>query len=124
MSEVFDAKSVVINNDNVTVVKLKSNRDTDIHTSIMMPEIADGEKCPLVLILHGFLGDRNEYGKFYRFMLSKGVNIAPSQFEAMFVSDAHTDEDIEYISEQIELICSFISLSVYITFGFDLLYSK
>ena len=65
MSEVFDAKSVVIHNDNVTVVKLKSNRDTDIHTSIMMPEIADGGKCPLVLILHGFLGDRNEYGMFH-----------------------------------------------------------
>jgi glutamate-1-semialdehyde 2,1-aminomutase len=28
-------------------------------------------------------------------MLKNGVYLAPSQFEAMFVSNAHTDEDIE-----------------------------
>jgi glutamate-1-semialdehyde 2,1-aminomutase len=28
-------------------------------------------------------------------MLENGVYVAPSQFEAMFVSDAHTDEDIK-----------------------------
>ena len=46
--------------------------------------------------------DREAYGKFYRFMLEKGINLAPSQFEAMFVSDAHTDEDIEYTCNCIE----------------------
>lgn len=39
--------------------------------------------------------DVKKYAKFFHNMLSKGVAIAPAQFEAMFVSIAHTDEDIE-----------------------------
>jgi len=35
------------------------------------------------------------YGKFFHAMLEEGVNLAPSQFEAAFVSLAHTDEIIE-----------------------------
>ena len=29
-------------------------------------------------------------------MIERGVLIAPTQYEAMFLSNAHTDEDIEY----------------------------
>jgi glutamate-1-semialdehyde 2,1-aminomutase len=36
------------------------------------------------------------YGKFFHEMLKRGVNLAPSQFEAMFVSAAHTDDDLNY----------------------------
>lgn len=39
--------------------------------------------------------DTEKYAKYFLFMLEKGIYIAPSQFEAMFVSYAHTDEDIE-----------------------------
>ncbi|SRR5579883_3323197 len=39
--------------------------------------------------------DTNVYGKFFRGMLEIGVYLAPSQFEAMFVSTMHTDEDLE-----------------------------
>lgn len=39
--------------------------------------------------------DVKKYAKFFHNMLSRGVAIAPAQFEAMFVSIAHTDEDIE-----------------------------
>lgn len=35
------------------------------------------------------------YAKYFRYMLEHGVNLAPSQFEAMFVSAEHTDEDME-----------------------------
>lgn len=35
-----------------------------------------------------------KYAAFYRHLLSNGIYTAPSQFEAMFVSDAHTDADI------------------------------
>jgi glutamate-1-semialdehyde 2,1-aminomutase len=35
------------------------------------------------------------FAAFYRGMLAKGVYLAPSQFEACFVSLAHTDRDIE-----------------------------
>jgi glutamate-1-semialdehyde 2,1-aminomutase len=34
------------------------------------------------------------FGKFFRTMLSRGVNLAPSQFEAAFLSLAHTTTDI------------------------------
>lgn len=36
--------------------------------------------------------DRNLYGKFFHAMLDEGVYLAPSQFEAGFISTAHTDE--------------------------------
>ncbi|HEU4507504.1 MAG TPA: glutamate-1-semialdehyde 2,1-aminomutase [Pyrinomonadaceae bacterium] len=39
--------------------------------------------------------DRQKYGKFFHAMLDNGVYLAPSQFEAGFVSLAHTDEIIE-----------------------------
>lgn len=38
--------------------------------------------------------DREKYGKFFHAMLDNGVYLAPSQFEAAFVSLAHTDDII------------------------------
>ncbi len=38
--------------------------------------------------------DTARFGKFFHFLLERGVYIAPSQFEAGFVSAAHTEEDI------------------------------
>jgi glutamate-1-semialdehyde 2,1-aminomutase len=34
------------------------------------------------------------YGRFFRAMLARGVYPPPSQFEAWFISGAHTDRDI------------------------------
>eukprot|EP00898_Chlorokybus_atmophyticus_P007075 jgi/Chlat1/7369/Chrsp6S07408 len=39
--------------------------------------------------------DTAKFAKFHRGMLERGVYLAPSQFEAGFMSLAHTDEDIE-----------------------------
>ncbi|MEK6661997.1 MAG: glutamate-1-semialdehyde 2,1-aminomutase [candidate division NC10 bacterium] len=39
--------------------------------------------------------DTNRYAGFFRAMLEGGINLAPSQFEAGFLSDAHTAADIE-----------------------------
>jgi glutamate-1-semialdehyde 2,1-aminomutase len=39
--------------------------------------------------------NRDLFGRFFHAMLSEGVYLAPSQFEAAFVSTAHTDEIIE-----------------------------
>jgi len=39
--------------------------------------------------------DLDRFAKFYKIMLDKGVYLAPSQFEACFVSLAHSDDDIE-----------------------------
>jgi glutamate-1-semialdehyde 2,1-aminomutase len=38
--------------------------------------------------------DTARFGRFFRAMLERGVYMAPSQFEAAFVSAAHTEEDI------------------------------
>jgi glutamate-1-semialdehyde 2,1-aminomutase len=43
--------------------------------------------------------DRALYGKFFHAMLNEGVYLAPSQFEAAFVSAAHTDEVIDQTIE-------------------------
>ncbi len=39
--------------------------------------------------------DANRYTAFFRYLLENGIYIAPSRFEAMFVSCAHSDEDID-----------------------------
>lgn len=39
--------------------------------------------------------DRQKYAEYFNRLLKLGIYTAPSQFEAMFVSAAHTDEDIE-----------------------------
>ena len=38
--------------------------------------------------------DTAEFGRFFHWMLGHGIYLAPSQFEAGFVSAAHSDEDI------------------------------
>jgi glutamate-1-semialdehyde 2,1-aminomutase len=39
--------------------------------------------------------DTERYAAYFREMLSRGVYLAPSQFEAMFVSTAHSDSEVE-----------------------------
>ena len=39
--------------------------------------------------------DRERFNRFFHAMLERGVNLAPSAFEAGFVSSAHTDQDIQ-----------------------------
>ncbi len=39
--------------------------------------------------------DTKRYARFFREMLDRGVFLAPSQFEAAFVSTAHTSEDVD-----------------------------
>ena len=39
--------------------------------------------------------DLNKYAAYFEKMLARGVYLAPAQFEAMFVSAAHSEEDLE-----------------------------
>ncbi|MDA2932123.1 glutamate-1-semialdehyde 2,1-aminomutase [Nitrospinae bacterium AH-259-F20] len=39
--------------------------------------------------------DTEAFARYFRSMMARGVNLAPSQFEAGFVSSAHTEADIE-----------------------------
>ena len=48
--------------------------------------------------------DTAEYGKYFNVMLDNGIYLAPAQFEAMFVSNAHSKEDLE---KTIEIIKKF-----------------
>ena len=45
--------------------------------------------------------DTKAFSRYFRYMLNHGVHLAPSQFEAMFLSDAHTEKEI---GELLELI--------------------
>jgi len=39
--------------------------------------------------------DTKRFAKFYTAMRERGIYLAPSQFEALFVSAAHSQEDID-----------------------------
>lgn len=39
--------------------------------------------------------DTRRFAKYFKGMLERGIYLAPSQFEAMFVSDAHSERDVE-----------------------------
>ncbi|MDI6801227.1 MAG: glutamate-1-semialdehyde 2,1-aminomutase [Thermodesulfovibrionales bacterium] len=39
--------------------------------------------------------DTEKFSKFFREMLNRGINLAPSQFEAGFISTAHSGKDID-----------------------------
>ena len=43
--------------------------------------------------------DTDAFARYFRAMLDQGFLIAPSQFEALFVSLAHTDEDVRRFAE-------------------------
>jgi glutamate-1-semialdehyde 2,1-aminomutase len=39
--------------------------------------------------------DTEAFARFFRGMLDKGIYLPPSQFEAAFLSAAHTEKDVE-----------------------------
>ena len=45
--------------------------------------------------------DTERYAALFRHLLERGVYLAPSQFEAMFVSLAHTDDDVDATVEAV-----------------------
>ncbi len=61
--------------------------DQDVHN------FDDAKKC-----------DLERFAAFYRKMLARGIYLAPSQFEACFVSLAHTDEDIDQTVDAAESV--------------------
>ncbi len=46
--------------------------------------------------------DTDKFATFYREMLGQGIYLAPSQFEAAFISDAHTGADLALALEKTE----------------------
>ena len=39
------------------------------------------------------------FAKFFKLMLHQGINLAPSKFEAWFLTTEHTEEDIDQTLE-------------------------
>jgi glutamate-1-semialdehyde 2,1-aminomutase len=50
---------------------------------------------PVQNLADAMKSDRERFKKYFHGMLGEGIYLAPSQFEAGFVSTAHTGEDIE-----------------------------
>lgn len=53
--------------------------------------------------------DTEMYGRYYREMLQEGIYLAPAQFEGMFISAAHSAEDLEMTLKKAESV--FIKLA-------------
>lgn len=45
--------------------------------------------------------DGEAFGKFFKLMLKQGINLAPSKFEAWFLTTAHTEADIDETIEAV-----------------------
>ena len=45
--------------------------------------------------------DTERYASLFRHLLERGIYVAPSQFEAMFISLAHGDEEIDRTIEAV-----------------------
>ncbi len=45
--------------------------------------------------------DKAMYAKYFNYLLERGIYMAPSQFEAMFISAAHSQEDLAYTCDVI-----------------------
>ncbi|KAG7348105.1 glutamine cyclotransferase [Nitzschia inconspicua] len=52
-------------------------------------------EAPVTNFAEASKSDSEKFGKWHRMMLERGVYLAPSMYEAGFMSMAHTDEDIE-----------------------------
>jgi glutamate-1-semialdehyde 2,1-aminomutase len=46
--------------------------------------------------------DTKQYAEYFSYLLSHGIYVAPSQFEAMFISYAHTKEEIAHTCAVLE----------------------
>lgn len=54
---------------------------------------------PVVNYATAKTADTSKYAAYFTSMLSQGIYLAPAQFEAMFLSAAHTEEELSYTLE-------------------------
>ncbi|MFC1844467.1 glutamate-1-semialdehyde 2,1-aminomutase [Thermodesulfobacteriota bacterium] len=57
---------------------------------------------PVVDFKSAMTSDTDRYGQFFREMLTNGIWLAPSQFEAVFISDAQSEKDLAQALEMTE----------------------
>lgn len=46
--------------------------------------------------------DTGQYAAYFKHMLKSGIHLAPAQFEAMFLSAAHSEEDISFVLKAVK----------------------
>ncbi|SFG30225.1 glutamate-1-semialdehyde 2,1-aminomutase [Halobacillus alkaliphilus] len=46
--------------------------------------------------------DGERFARFFKLMLAEGINLAPSKYEAWFLTTAHTDEDIDQTLQAVD----------------------
>lgn len=51
-------------------------------------------KQPVIDYESAMTSDTKAYAKYFSYLLDNGIYVAPAQFEAMFVSEAHTEADL------------------------------
>ena len=66
--------------------------------------VSDGETAKSIA-LHNYEDaltcDTDRFARYFRHMLQKGIYLAPSQFEAVFVSAVHTEKDLQKTADAI-----------------------
>ncbi|WLR42692.1 glutamate-1-semialdehyde 2,1-aminomutase [Bacillus carboniphilus] len=55
--------------------------------------------------------DGEMFSRFFRYMLEQGINLAPSKYEAWFLTIAHTEEDIEETLNAVSIAFKKLSLN-------------
>jgi len=65
-------------------------------------------------IVNGFesacTSDTDRYNKFFTGLMEEGIYIAPSQYEAMFISRSHTEADIDFTLEKMKKVLESVSI--------------
>ena len=69
--------------------------------SVMTPFFTNG---PVRDFTSAMTSDTDKYAKYYRLMLDQGIYLAPSQFEGMFISAAHSEVDLDLALEKTEWV--------------------
>ena len=81
-----------------------------VRDTVVMHLVRLGQAVPMLfVVLTGFFcegpvtdwtsaarADKKRYAAFFHGMLERGIYLAPSQFEAAFVSLAHTEADLDH----------------------------
>ncbi|MBI4446766.1 MAG: glutamate-1-semialdehyde 2,1-aminomutase [Acidobacteria bacterium] len=77
--------------------------------SMLTPFFSD---APVTDFLSAKRSDTSLFGSFFRKMLERGIYLAPSQFEACFVSSAHSDQEIAVTIQRANEALSEVAASV------------
>lgn len=71
--------------------------------SLLCPYFTD---VPVTCFAAAKSSDITKYAAYFNGMLREGIYLAPSQYEAMFVSTAHTEDDFNHVAKAVDKVLS------------------